>query len=66
MVLDFELRAELGDHSVVEIGTIICNDYFRNTIPTDKIMSDESGHNVLGNRSKRGSLNRLHEVINGH
>ena len=26
MMLDFELRAELSDHSVVEIGTIVCND----------------------------------------
>ena len=49
MMMDFELRAELGDHSIIEIGTIICNDSFWNTIPTDKVMSDESGHNVLGN-----------------
>ena len=52
MMLNLELRAKLGDHSGVEIGTIICNDSFWNTVPTYKVMSDESGHNILGNRSK--------------
>ena len=52
MMLDFELRAELGDHSVVEIGTIICDDSFWDTLSTYKVMSDKSGHDILGNRSK--------------
>ena len=52
MMLDLELHAELGDHSVIEIGTIICNDSFGNTVPTDKVLFDESGHNVLGDRSE--------------
>ena len=52
MMLNLQLRAELDDHSVVKIGTIICNDSFWNTIPTYKVMFDEAGHNVLGNRSK--------------
>ena len=43
MMLDFELRAEFGDYSIVEIGTIIYNDYFWNTIPTDNVMFDEWG-----------------------
>ena len=52
MMLDLELHAELGDHSIIEIGTIIRNDSFWNTVPTDEVISDESGHKVLGNRSK--------------
>ena len=52
MMLDLELHAELGDHSVIKIGTIICNYSFWNIVPTDKVMSDESGHNVLGNRRR--------------
>ena len=52
MMLDLELHAELGDHSIIEIGTIIYDDSFWNTTPTDKVMSDESGHNVLGNRRR--------------
>ena len=52
MMLDIKLHAELGDHDIIEIGTIICNDFFWDTVPTDKVMSDEPGHNVLGNRRK--------------
>ena len=52
MMLDLEFYAGLGDHSIIEIGTIIHNDSLWNTIPTYNVMSDESGHNVLGNRSK--------------
>ena len=37
MMLDLELRAQCSDHSIVEIGTIICNDSLRNTKPTDVI-----------------------------
>ena len=49
---DLELRAELDDHSIIEIGTIICDDSFWNTITTNNVVSYESGHDVLGNRSK--------------
>ena len=52
MVLDLELRAQCSDHSIIEIGTIICNDSLWNTILTDKIMPDELGHNILGDRRK--------------
>ena len=51
-MLNLELSAKLGDHSVVEIGTIISNDSLQNTIPKDKVMYDESGHGILGNRRK--------------
>ena len=52
MMLDLKLHTELSDHSIIEIGTIICDDSLWSTIPTYKVMSDEPGHNVLGNRSK--------------
>ena len=51
-MLDLKFRAELGDHSVIDIGTIIYNDSFQDTILTNNIMLDESGHNVLGNGSE--------------
>ena len=51
MMLDFELHAELDDHSVVEIGTIVII-LSGNTVPIDKVVFDESGHNILGNRTK--------------
>ena len=52
MMLDLKLQAELGDHSIIDIGTIIRDNSLQNTVPTYKVMSDESGHDFLGNRSK--------------
>src|ERR1043165_6615608 len=54
LMLDLELCAEFGDHLVVEIGTVICDNLFGSAIPTDKVMLDESSHNILGNRCERG------------
>ena len=65
-MLDLEFLTEFGDHSDVEICTIIYNDSFGDTISIDKVMLDEPCHNILGNSRKRGSLNPLREVINGH
>ena len=66
MMLDLELLTEFNDHNVVEICTIICNDSFRDTIPTDKVMLDEPLHNILGNISERSRLNPLREIVNCH
>ena len=66
MMLDLEFLTELSDHNVVEVCTIICNDSLRNTIPTDKILFDELGHNILGDRSEGSCLNPICEVINGN
>ena len=63
---DFELRAEFGDHFVVEIGAVICDNPFGSVVPTDKIMLDESSHNILGNRCERGCFYPLGKVINCH
>ena len=48
-MLNPELRAEFCDHSIVKIGTIFCVNPFGDAIPIDKIMFNESGHNILGN-----------------
>ena len=64
-MLYLELLVELGDHRIIEICTIIRDYSFWNTILTDKVMLDKPRHNILGNSSKRGSLNSFREVING-
>ena len=51
-MLDLELHAEFSNHGVVEISTIFYDNPFRYAIPTDKVMFDELGHNILGNRGK--------------
>src|ERR1043165_3029511 len=61
-----ELRAEFGDHFVVEIRAIIYDNPFGSAISTDKIMLDESSHNILGNRCERGCLYPFGEIVNCH
>ena len=65
VVLDLELRAKFSDHSVVEVGVIVCDDSLGNAIPTDKIIVYEPGDHILGNRGERGCFNPVCEVING-
>ena len=52
VVLNIELRAKLRDHSIVKIGTIVHDDPFRDSIPTDKVILNETSHNILGNENK--------------
>ena len=44
MVLDLELCAELNNHSVYEVGTIVRDNYIGDSIPIDKIMFYELLH----------------------
>ena len=43
MVLNLKQHAKFCDHSVVEIGTIVCDNPFGDSISTDKVMLNESG-----------------------
>ena len=65
-MLDLELLTEFGDHYIIEICTVVSNDSLRHTILTNQVILDKSHHDILGNSSKRGGLNPLREVINGH
>ena len=65
-MLNLELRAEFGDHFVIEIGTIICDDPFGDVVPTYKIMLDESSHNILGNICERGCFYPFGKVIDNN
>ena len=55
MMLNLELCVELGDYSIIEIGTIVCNNSFWNTISTDKVTFDKSSHDILGNSRKEAA-----------
>ena len=63
-MLDLELHAEFHDYSVVEIGTIVCDNSFGDTIPTNKVMLNEPSDHILSNRGKRGCSNLLCKIIN--
>ena len=59
-----KLFAEFGDHCIVEICTIVCNDPIWYTVSTDQIVRNESCHDVLGYGSKGSCFNPLCKVIN--
>ena len=64
VVLYLELLAELSDHLVVKIGTIIRNDPLRYTVSTDQVVPNEPCHDVLGYGSVGSCLDPFCEVIN--
>ena len=63
-MLYLELHAEFGDHFVIEIGAVVGDNPFRDAIPTNEIMLDESSHDILGNRCERGCFYPFGKVIN--
>ena len=64
MVLYLELLAELGDHLVVKIGTVVRNDPFRDAVSTDQVMPNEPYHDILGYRSIGSCFDPLREIVN--
>ena len=48
-MLDLKLSAELSNHSIIEVGPIVGDNPFGDTVTTYEVMLDESGYNVLGN-----------------
>ena len=48
MILDFELHSEFSDHNIVEVGNIVSDNPFRDVIPTNEVILDKSGYNILG------------------
>ena len=47
MALDLELHIQCGDHIIVEICTIVCDDYLCDTVPTYEILFDERATKFL-------------------
>ena len=46
-MLDLELSAKFSDHSIVEIGSVISDGPFRDTVSANEVMLDELGYNIL-------------------
>ena len=47
VIFNFELRAEFSNHSIVEIGSVVNDDPFGDTVTVDEVMLDKSGYNIL-------------------
>ena len=65
-MLNFELFAQSGDHSVVQVCTIIRNDSVRNTVPANEVLLDEASNHILCNGGEGSCFDPLGQVINGH
>ena len=61
-MLYLELLAELGDHLIVEICTIVRNDPLWYTVSANQIVPNKPCHDVLGYSSKGSSFNPLRKV----
>ena len=66
VMLNLELLAQGGDHSVIQVCTIVCNDPLRDTVTTGEILLDEPGDNILGDGRERSCLHSLCKIVNGH
>ena len=64
MMLNLEVQAEFCDHSIVNIGTIICDDPFRDAIPTNQVVLDEPGNQILSDRGERSRFNPFCKIVN--
>ena len=66
VVLDFEVLTQLFHNFVVEVGSIICIDHFRNTVSTDDLILDKPGNHLLSDVGVESSFYLLGEIINGN
>ena len=65
-MLNLELLAQSGDHSIVQIRTIVSDDLVGDTIPTYEVLLDEAGNHILCNAGEGSCFDPLGKVVNGH
>ena len=65
-MINLELLAQSGDHSIVQVCTIVGDDSVRDAIPANEVLLDEAGHHILCNGGEGSCLDPLGKVINGH
>ena len=66
VTLNLELLAQYGDHSVVEICTIVSDDTFGDTVPTNEVLLDEAGNHILCDGCEGSCFDPFGKVVNGH
>ena len=65
-MLNLELLAQGGDHSVVKVCTVVSDDPFGDVVSANEILLDEAGNNILCDESEGSCFDPLGKVINGH
>ena len=46
-MLNLELLAQGGDHSVVQVFTVVSDNPVRNAVPANEVLLDNVGNNIL-------------------
>ena len=62
-MLNLELLAQGGDHSVVQVCIVVRNDSVRNTVPADEVLFDETGNHILRNGGEGSCFDPLGKII---
>ena len=61
-MLNLEMLAQGGDHSVVKVCTVVSDDPFEDAVPENKVLLDESGNNILCDGCKGSCFDPLATV----
>ena len=65
-MLNLELFAQGGNHSVIQVCTVVRDDPVGDTIPAYEVLFDEAGNHILCNGGEGSCFNPFGKVINGH
>ena len=65
-MLNLELLAQSGDHSVVQVRTVVSNNSVGDTIPAYEVLLDEASNHILCNKGEGSCFDPLGKVVNGH
>ena len=65
-MLNLELLAQSGDHSVVQVCTVVRDDPVGDTIPAYEVLLDEAGNHIFCNRGEGSCFDPFGEIVNGN
>ena len=65
-MINLELLAQSGDHSIIQICTVVCDDPVGYTIPTYEVLLDEAGNHIFCNGGEGSCFDPFGEIVNGN
>ena len=63
-MINLELFAQSGDHSIVQICIVVCDDPVGDAVPAYEVLLDEAGNHIFRNRGKGSCFDPLGEIVN--
>ena len=64
-MINLELFAQSGDHSIIHICTVVSDDPVGNTIPAYEVLLDEAGNHIFTNRGEGSCFDPFGEIVDG-